>query len=64
MGCQCREVCRYLSAGAWVQPGLEIWEEEKEPGQGSLSDIASEHPVLGREHLQCAVRPSTDMLLS
>lgn len=55
MGSQCREVCRYLSAGAWVQPGLEIWEEEKEPGQGGLSETASEQPVLGRENFFSAL---------
>lgn len=56
-------MCWYLSAGAWVQPGLEIWEEEKEPGQGRLSEIASEQLSSGRENV-FSVRPSTDMLLS
>lgn len=55
MGSQCRGVCRDLSARAWVQPGLEICEEEKEPGQGGLSEIASEQPVLGRENEFSAV---------
>lgn len=44
MGSQGREVCWYLSAEAWAQPGLEIQEEEKEPGQERLSEIASEQP--------------------
>lgn len=37
-------MCWYLSAEAWVQPGLEIQEEEKDPGKGRLSEIASEQP--------------------
>lgn len=55
MGSQGREVCWYLSAGSWVQLGLEIWEEEKEPGQGKLSEIASEEPVLGRKNVFSAL---------
>lgn len=34
---------------AWLQPGLEGQEKEKEPGEGRLSEIVSEHQVLGRE---------------
>lgn len=36
---------------AWLQPGLEGQEKEKEPGEGRLSEIVSEHQVLGRENV-------------
>jgi len=36
---------------AWLQPGLESQEKEKESGEGRLSEIVSEHQVFGRENV-------------
>ena len=36
---------------AWLQPGLESREKEKEPGEGRPSEIVSGHQIFGRENV-------------